>query len=200
MFFLFAVTCFENQVNGWQATFSTLHSDWPQQWALYWAHSNQCVSTQESFFGRIQGYLKEPRTGSQCSFGKNWSPKKLGDLEAKVILSCCFPEAECFPLCPSLCMSVRPTASSGCSGLPGSAWQRLSVQTSTRTDKESRKPNSEFPPERTWLLQLKAGTPSSELWEVGSYHCLLRRSHGTKIPQRGACTDSLKTKGQTVRR
>lgn len=89
------------------------------------------VSTQESFFGRIQGYLKEPRTGSQCSFGQNWSPKKSGDLEAKVILSCCFTEAECFPLCPSLCMFVRPTASSGCSGLPGSAWRRLSVQTST---------------------------------------------------------------------
>lgn len=154
------------------------------------AHLNQVKCTGK-FFGRIQGYLKEPRTGSQGSFRKNWSPR-FRNLEAEVVLSCCITEAECFPVSPSLRTSVRPAVRFR---MLMSAWLSLTVTFWPDINQdwwESWKPNSKFPAERIWLFQLKAQTHSSELWEVRSHHCLLRRSHGTKIPKKGACPDSLK--------
>lgn len=98
-----------------------------------------------------------------------------------------------FPLL--VCSTLRPAVSvSGCSWLPCSAWQWLSVQIQPRlTGVSALRPNSRFPAGRIWLLQPKAGRHSDEVWEVGShYYCLLRRSHRSKIPQSGTCRGSLK--------
>lgn len=128
---------------------------------------------------------------NQHSLRKNWSPGSW-EFRSKDY----FPPWERLkfpaPLLSSACLLYSQASISGCSPLPCTAWQWLSVQIQPRvTGVSTLRPNSWFPAGRMWLLQPKARRRSDQLWEVGSHYCLLR-SQRSKIPETSTCRDSLK--------
>lgn len=197
MFFCSDITCFENQVSGWQATYSIdcIVTDAYSKLLVAWirAHSNQFKHTGK-FFGRIQEYLMEPRVGISIATARTGSPRSW-EFRSKDS-SFQFWEAECILIAPSLCTSALTTTSSVCFRMLMAAWLSLTMTfcpDPTKTDGSLQKPNSRSPTGRICSSQVpKAGICSDELWEVGPYYYLLSRSQKRKIPKKVTCRVSLK--------